>query len=275
MSGEVESPGGRFISITTQAGAVEIETVRIGGTDPQAPLIVFLHEGLGSVSMWRQFPATLCMQLGWQGLMYSRPGYGRSTPCARDAIWSPDYMHDEALRVLPEVLSALDIDGERQPVWLLGHSDGGSIALIHAAHASARLAGAVVLAPHILVEALSVRSIELARKSFLDGSLRTRLARHHRDPEATFMRWNRTWLSAAFRAWSIEDEIAAIRCPLLAVQGLEDPYGTLEQIHGIARRVPGTRVVEIAACGHSPHRDHPARLIDEVAGFVRAQPGSH
>ena len=258
----------RMVSIATGAGEVQIETVLLGASDPGQPMVVFLHEGLGSVSMWRDFPAAVCERLGCRALVYSRPGYGQSTPCARDAVWSPDYMHTEALQVLPAVLSALAIDGRDHPVWLLGHSDGGSIALIHAAQAADRLAGAILLAPHILVEALSVHSIELARDAFLNGSLRQGLARHHIDAEATFMRWNRTWLSAAFRSWSIEEEIAGIRCPLLAVQGVEDPYGTLEQVYGIARRVPGTKVVELPHCGHSPHRDQPGRLLDELAAFM-------
>lgn len=257
-----------MVSLPTGAGEVQIETVLLGAPDRGLPVVVFLHEGLGSVSMWRDFPAVVCERLGCRALVYSRPGYGQSTPCARDAIWSPDYMHTEALQVLPALLEALAIDGRAQPVWLLGHSDGGSIALIHAAHSETPLAGAIVLAPHILVEDLSVRSIELARDAFMNGSLKARLARHHIDAEATFMRWNRTWLSTAFRSWSIEEEITGIRCPLLAVQGLQDPYGTLEQVYGIARRVPDTRVVELADCGHSPHRDQTEQLLDEFAAFM-------
>ena len=257
-----------MVSLPTGAGEVQIETVLLGAPDQGLPVVVFLHEGLGSVSMWRDFPAVVCERLGCRALVYSRAGYGQSTPCARDAIWSPDYMHTEALQVLPALLEALAIDGRDQPVWLLGHSDGGSIALIHAAHSETPLAGAILLAPHILVEDLSVRSIELARDAFMNGPLKARLARHHIDAEATFLRWNRTWLSTAFRSWSIEEEITGIRCPLLAVQGLQDPYGTLEQVYGIARRVPDTRVVELADCGHSPHRDQTEQLLDEFAAFM-------
>ncbi len=268
MSAGRPDPERRMVSINAGAGEVQIETVLLGAPDQGLPVVVFLHEGLGSVSMWRDFPAVVCERLGCRALVYSRPGYGQSTPCARDAIWSPDYLHTEALQVLPAVLAALAIDGRDQPVWLLGHSDGGSIALIHAAHAADRLAGAILLAPHILVEEISVRSIALARDAFVTGSLKARLARHHIDAEATFMRWNRTWLSTAFRSWSIEKEIAGIRCPLLAVQGIQDPYGTLEQVYGIARRVPDTRVVELADCGHSPHRDQTEQLLDELAAFM-------
>ena len=268
MSAGRPDPERRMVSINAGAGEVQIETVLLGVPDQGLPVVVFLHEGLGSISMWRDFPAVVCERLGCRALVYSRPGYGKSTPCARDAIWSPDYMHTEALQVLPALLEALAIDGRAQPVWLLGHSDGGSIALIHAAHSETQLAGAILLAPHILVEDLSVRSIELARDAFMNGSLKAGLARHHIDAEAAFMRWNRTWLSTAFRSWSIEKEIAGIRCPLLAVQGLQDPYGTLEQVYGIARRVPDTRVVELADCGHSPHRDQTEQLLDEFAAFM-------
>lgn len=258
-----------FVTVDIGTGPVQIEVARIEPAGAaSSPLIVFLHEGLGSVSMWRDFPTILCQRLACRGLVYSRPGYGRSTPCSRDQIWSPDYMHEAALQSLPAVLRAVGVHPEREAVWLLGHSDGGSIALIHAAHASHGLAGAILLAPHIMVEDLTLRSIEQAREAFEQGSLAASLARHHLDAQATFMRWNRTWLSAAFRSWSVEEEITAIRCPLLAVQGIQDPYGSLEQVFGIARRVPGTRVVEIDHCGHSPHRDQPDRLIAEVAAFM-------
>ncbi len=268
MSAGRPDPERRMVSIHTGAGEAQIETVLLGASGRGRAVVVFLHEGLGSISMWRDFPAVVCERLGCRALVYSRPGYGQSTPCARDAIWSPDSLHTEALQVLPALLEALAIDSRDQPVWLLGHSDGGSIALIHAAHSETQLAGAILLAPHILVEDLSVRSIELARDAFMNGSLKAGLARHHIDAAATFMRWNRTWLSTAFRSWSIEKEIAGIRCPLLAVQGLQDPYGTLEQVYGIARRVPGTRVVELPDCGHSPHRDQPEQLLDELAAFM-------
>jgi len=229
----------------------------------QQPLIVFLHEGLGSLSMWRDFPARLCAAVGARGLVWSRPGYGRSTPRAADERWLPDFMHQQAHEVLPALLRAL---GVAAPPWLFGHSDGGSIALLHAARFP--VAGAVVLAPHIQVEDVSVASIQQARVAYQTTDLRQRLARHHDDPDSAFWGWNDVWLSPAFRGWSIEDEISAVTCPLLAVQGLDDEYGTLEQIRGIARRVPQTQLLELADCGHSPHRDQPERLIQAVSSFV-------
>ncbi len=230
----------------------------------QQSLIVFLHEGLGSLSMWRDFPARLCAAVGARGLVWSRPGYGRSTPRAADKRWLPDFMHQQAHEVLPALLRAL---GVTAPPWLFGHSDGGSIALLYASRFP--VAGAVVLAPHILVEDISVASIQQARIAYQTTDLRQRLARHHDDPDSAFWGWNDVWLGPAFRGWSIESEIRAITCPLLAVQGLDDEYGTLEQIRGIARRVPQTQLLELADCGHSPHRDQPEALVAATAAFMR------
>ncbi len=238
-----------------------------------APLIVFLHEGLGSISMWRDFPDRLCAAAGARGLVYSRPGYGRSTPRAAEEAWDTDFMHRQAHEVLPALLRALGIDATRAKPWLFGHSDGGSIALLYAARFPEALAGAIVLAPHIMVEDLSVASIEKAREAYLTTDLRARLAKHHDDPDSAFWGWNGIWLHPPFREWSIEDEIASIRCPLLAMQGVDDEYGTLEQIRGIARRVPQTALVEIPDCRHSPHRDAPDAVIRHATTFIHAHPG--
>jgi pimeloyl-ACP methyl ester carboxylesterase len=240
----------------------------LGSADPRLPLIVFLHEGLGSLSMWRDFPQALCAAVGCRGLVYSRPGYGRSTPRAPDEAWGLDFMHRQAREVLPALLAALHIDTAAQPPWLFGHSDGGSIALLYAAIFPGRVAGAVLLAPHILVEDLSLTSIAQARQAYLDTDLRGKLARHHDDPDSAFWGWNDIWLHPPFRHWSIVDEICAITCPLLAMQGVDDQYGTLEQINGIARRVPGTELRALADCGHSPHRDQPEAVIAAAAAFI-------
>jgi pimeloyl-ACP methyl ester carboxylesterase len=222
--------------------------------------------------MWRDFPLRLCEAVGARGLVYSRPGYGRSTPRAAEEAWDLDFMHRQAHEVLPAFLDAVGVDAARERPWLFGHSDGGSITLLYAARFAEALAGAVVLAPHILVEDLSVASIEKARTAYETTDLRQRLARHHDDPDSAFYGWNRIWLHPPFRHWSIEDEIVAIRCPLLAVQGLDDEYGTLEQIRGIARRVPQTQLLELPACGHSPHRDQPEALIGAVRDWMGAVP---
>ncbi|MDH4062544.1 MAG: alpha/beta hydrolase [Aquincola sp.] len=255
-----------FVEIAWAGRSVRIEHAWIDRRRRDAPLVVFLHEGLGSLSMWRDFPGRLCAAAGTRGLVYSRPGYGRSTPRTAEEAWGLDFMHRQAHEVLPALLEALHID---EPVWLFGHSDGGSIALLHAARFTDRVAGAVVLAPHILVEDLSVASIAKARDAYRDTDLRARLARYHDDPDSAFWGWNDIWLHPPFKQWSIEREIETIACPLLALQGIDDEYGTLEQIRGIARRLPKTRLLELPDCGHSPHRDQPERVISAVVAFLQ------
>ncbi|MDQ3060247.1 MAG: alpha/beta hydrolase [Pseudomonadota bacterium] len=258
-----------FIDIAWAGRPVRIEHQWLNRDKENAPLIVFLHEGLGSLSMWRDFPQRLCEATGCRGLVYSRPGYGSSTPRAAAEAWGLDFMHRQAQEVLPAFLQAVGIDAEKDKPWLLGHSDGGSIALLYAASFPQQLAGAVVLAPHILVEDLSVSSIAKARTAYLETNLRQRLARHHDDPDSAFWGWNDIWLHPDFKHWSIEEDITAITCPLLAVQGVDDEYGTLAQIRGIARRLAQTRLLELADCGHSPHRDQPDTLITAITAFIQ------
>jgi pimeloyl-ACP methyl ester carboxylesterase len=259
-----------FIDIHWGDRPVRIEHAWLGRERADAPLVVFLHEGLGSLSMWKDFPQRLCDAASCRGLVYSRPGYGRSTPRDAGEAWDIDFMHRQAHEVLPALLAALGIDTSAQPPWLFGHSDGGSIALLHAARFPERVAGVVVLAPHILVEDLSVDSIAKTREAYLSTDLKSRLARYHDDPDSAFWGWNDIWLHPPFREWSIEDEIATITAPLLAIQGIGDEYGTLEQIRGIARRVPHTRLLELEDCGHSPHRDQPERVIAATVAFMDA-----
>jgi pimeloyl-ACP methyl ester carboxylesterase len=260
-----------FVEITWHERHVRIELQRVVPADARAdaPLMVFLHEGLGSVAMWRDFPQRLCDAAGVHGLVYSRPGYGRSTPRARDDHWDVDFMHRQAHEVLPALLGALHIDGTR-PLWLLGHSDGGSIALLHAARHPDQASGVVVMAPHVSVERKAIASIAGARANYLHNDLKQRLARYHDDVDSAFWGWNDIWLHQPFMRWNIEDEIADITCPLLALQGIDDEYGTLDQIHAIARRLPHAQLVELPQCGHSPQRDQPERVITEVTRFVHA-----
>ncbi len=238
-----------------------------------APLLVFLHEGLGSISMWRDFPQRLCSAGGYRGLVYSRPGYGRSSPRPRDVRWSPRFMHEQAYDVLPDLLTAIGIDAERERPWLFGHSDGASIALLHAGRYPSRVRGAIVLAPHLFVEELSVDSIAKVRQAYGQPGLRDKLARHHADVDSAFWGWNDVWLDADFRDWNIEKEVAAIRCPLLALQGVDDEYGTMAQVDRIAELVPGSERLKLDACGHSPHRDQPARVIEASTRFIARHPG--
>jgi pimeloyl-ACP methyl ester carboxylesterase len=260
---------GGFAEIDWASRRVRIEYRWIAPERRERPLVVFLHEGLGSTAMWKDFPQRLCEAARCRGLVYSRPGYGRSTPRAAEEAWDLDFMHRQAHEVLPALLDALGIDCEAGPPWLFGHSDGGSIALLLAARHPGRVAGLIVVAPHIMVEDLSIESIEKARTAYLETDLRQRLAKYHDDPDSAFWGWNAIWLHPPFREWSIEDEIGTIRCPLLAVQGLDDEYGTLEQIRGIARRLPQTQTLELADCGHSPHRDQPERLLAAAAEFIQ------
>lgn len=260
----------QFAGVRWRGREVRLELRWIAPERASAPLMVFLHEGLGSVSMWRDFPERLCAAAGCRGLVYSRPGYGRSTPRDAGERWRPDFMHRQAHEVLPALFESLGIDTAADRPWLFGHSDGGTIALLYAARFPARCAGAVVLAPHILTEALSLASIRRARDEYVDGDLRPRLARHHDDPDSAFFGWNDIWLDPDFVSWSIEAELAPIACPLLAIQGLDDEYGTLEQVRGIARRVPQTRLLELPGCGHSPQRDQPAAVIEATVALVAA-----
>jgi len=252
----------QFTAVTWGGRPVRIEYQWVGQGKTTC---VFLHEGLGSLAMWRDFPARLCEALGMRGLVYSRPAYGKSTPRAAGERWNTDFMHRQAHEVLPALLDAL---GVRDPVWLYGHSDGGSIALLFAARFPGRVAGLIVAAPHIFVEDLSVSSIEQTRLAYLETDLRDKLARYHDDVDSAFWGWNDIWLHPPFREWSIEREIAGLRMPLLAVQGVDDEYGTMEQIRGIARQVPLAKLIEIPECGHSPHRDQPDALIRTAVEFV-------
>lgn len=258
-----------FIGLDWDRRHVDIEYQWVGSDDKAAPLMIFLHEGLGSLAMWKDFPERLSLALEFRGLVYSRPGYGQSTARASDESWGCDFMQRQATELLPALLDALEIDAQTQPPWLFGHSDGGSIALLYAATFPERVAGLCLLSPHILVEDLSISSIERARRAYLETDLKSKLGRYHADPDSAFWGWNDIWLNPAFRDWRIGSELDAIRCPLLAVQGIDDEYGTLAQIRGIARRIAQTRVVELPDCGHSPHRDQPDRLIEITSRHIR------
>ena len=249
------------------------------GSDAAQPPLVFLHEGLGSVAMWRDWPASLCAATGRAGWMYSRQGYGQSDPvpdvrgpsrqdaqARRSGRLLPDYMHREALDVLPRLLERL---GVTQPV-LVGHSDGGTIALLYAA--AHPVAACVVQAPHVMVEDISVRAIAEARDAFTTTPLRERLARYHADADGAFWQWNDVWLSEAFRSFDIRGEIRSIRAPLLAIQGLDDQYGTLAQIHDIQAAVPHAELLTLPDCGHSPFKDQPDAVNAAIADFLQRHP---
>ena len=248
---------------------LEVQRITTAAGGQAAPL-VFLHEGLGSVAMWRDWPARLCEATGRGGIVYSRRGYGASDPVpdVRGAgRLRPDYMHREAYEVLPALLRTL---GVATPPVLVGHSDGGSIALLHASRY--KVAALVVMAPHVVVEDVSVRSIEQAREAFLANGLRERLARFHADVDVAFWQWNDAWLDPAFRAFDIRAECRLIQAPVLAIQGEDDAYGTLRQIEEIAPTAGAFEMQVLAACGHSPHRDQAEAVTARIAAFLAGQP---
>ena len=245
-----------------------IEYAHVGVRDTSAPLLIFLHEGLGSVAMWRDFPSKLCAASGARGVVYSRPGYGKSSPRPHDKKWGVDFMHAQARNVLPAFFAAIGIDTARDKPWLFGHSDGGSIALIHAASFAQNVSGVIVAAPHIFVEEIAVTSIAQTRQTYLHTDLRAKLSRHHDDVDSAFWGWNDIWLNPAFRSWNIEALLPHITCPLLAIQGVGDEYGTMAQIDGIARAVPHAKLVKLENCGHSPHRDQADAVIAAVKNFI-------
>ncbi len=256
-----------IVHIEAMSRALDIEYTYVGSDAPYRPMIVFLHEGLGSVAMWRDFPNELCSAIGHRGLVYSRPGYGRSTPRGPDERWDIDFMQAQAREVLPALLRALNV---MSPPWLFGHSDGGSIALIRAAMCPDAISGVIALAPHLFVEDVSVDSIAKTRAAYLTTSLKSKLARFHDDVDSAFWGWNDIWLDPAFRGWNIEALLPEITCPVLAIQGIDDEYGTMAQIDRIAAAVPHAQLLKLEHCGHSPHRDQAIAVIDAVQGFVAA-----
>ena len=237
------------------------------GPEPgDAPTLVFLHEGLGSIAGWRDFPARLAEASGCGALVWSRRGYGGSDPAPRP--WPVEFMHREARAALPAVLDRLAV---REAV-LVGHSDGASIALIRGGDAGAtpRVRGLLLEAPHVFVEDVCVRQIERAARAYSEGDLRRSLSRVHADADATFAGWSGVWLDPAFRAWNIVESLPRVAVPVLAIQGSDDPYGTLRQVETIAAR-GGTfvEVLVLSGCGHAPHRERPERTLASMASFLR------
>ena len=253
-----------FLNINSQ----QLEVRRIEGSAALAP-IVFLHEGLGSVSLWAQrgldWPLAVCQATGRAGVVYSRRGYGQSSPAAAGRnVLPPDYMHQEAWDVLPVLLAQLGI---QSPV-LLGHSDGATIALLYASRH--RVAACIAVAPHVVVEGVAVKAICQAKEAFESGDLKQRLAKHHADADGAFWQWNDVWLSEGFASFDIRPECSHITAPLLLVQGLNDEYGTMLQLDEIAKAAPHAQQLRLADCGHSPHRDQPQLCVEGVANFLRA-----
>jgi pimeloyl-ACP methyl ester carboxylesterase len=238
-----------------------LEIVRWSVPQPAGPSIVMLHEGLGSVALWKDVPQRIAERTGHEVIVYSRYGHGRSQALAsaRDL----DYMHREGERVLPALLAALSLS---RPI-LLGHSDGASIAIIYAGTHPHDVSALILEAPHVFVEDLTVASIALAKTTFETSDLEAKLARYHDDAGGTFRGWNDIWLDPRFRAWNIESYLGTIAAPVLLVQGTEDEYGTPAQLEAIAARTDA-RITLLERCGHSPHRDRAEATLNAIADFV-------
>ena len=250
-----------------QAGGHRLEYKWIGPAPDVAPTIVFLHEGLGCVEMWRDFPEQVVQLTGYGALVYSRAGYGNSDPI--ELPRSVDFMHDEALDVLPQVLEELNI----RDTILFGHSDGGSIALILAGSGKVRnIRGLVLEAPHVFVESISIESIVRAKENYVHGSLRENLQKYHgENVECAFRGWNDVWLNPEFGSWNIESYLPGIKVPVLVIQGEQDQYGTLRQVITINDLCTApVEILILGRCGHSPHRDQPRAVLRKVGEFLKA-----
>ncbi len=242
-----------------------IEYRWVGPRPGDAPTLVFLHEGLGCVAMWRDFPDRAADATGWGVLVYSRWGYGGSD--RRPLPWPIDHMEQEGMHALPLLIDALDVGDH--VLW--GHSDGASVALVNAGHRrDPRLRGVISVAAHVFGgEEVGVRSIADAARRFEHGELRSRLARHHADVDGAFHGWADTWLAPGFAGWSIERFLAGIEVPTLVVQGEEDQYGTLDQVRRIEAGITAPRTtLVLPACGHHPHLERPEEALQATVRFV-------
>ena len=241
-----------------------LEVRRLGPPPGRTPTIVFLHEGLGSAGLWRDYPDRVCEAVGAGGLVYSRRGYGASDPA--ELPRSVDFMHREAWDALPRLLDAAGVEAP----LLYGHSDGASIALLFAAHFPDRTRALVLEAPHAFVEEVTVESIARLERAYADTDLRDRLARWHHRPDPTVLGWTRAWLDPAFRGWDLRGELAGVHAPILVLQGEEDEYGTWAQVEAVVEGVSGpARAVRLSDCGHAPNRDRPGEARAEAVRFLR------
>lgn len=244
-------------------GGLTVETWLCGPPPEAAPTIVFLHDGLGSAPLWRDFPEIVSARTGCGALVFSRLGYGASTP---GLLPRPvDYMEREAEGLLPEIIAAAGLN----KFFLLGHSDGGSIALLYAiANPAPGLMGVITLAAHVFCEEITLSSIRLAKAEYEGGGLRNKLKRHHGpNVDNAFLGWSGMWLDPAFANWDFRSELRNITVPVLGIQGDQDEYGSHLQVEAIGGSPMG-RALLLCGCGHTPQRDKPAETVDAIAGFV-------
>lgn len=251
----------RFVEVCGQ----RLEYADIPAHQVHRPPLIFMHEGLGSVAMWRDFPARVAAATGCRTIVYSRHGHGRSSPFP--APHTVRFMHEEALQVMPALRQALGLE---RPV-LIGHSTGASMSLIHAGADQWPVAGVVAMAPLCFVEEFNLDSIRAAKDVFRNTDMKHKMARYHDDPEAVFWSWNNIWLDPAFKSWSIEDYLPGVRCPVLAILGEDDEYSTRLQIDAILKHAvnaPNVEYLKLADCRHSPHRDQPETLLASLTQFI-------
>jgi pimeloyl-ACP methyl ester carboxylesterase len=239
-----------------------LDTLWISPAQPGRPTIVMLHEGLGSIALWKDFPEHVAQGTGCGVFLYSRYGHGHSERLAEKR--TVNYLHHEAKIVLPALLAETGI---QRPI-LFGHSDGAAIALIYAGTYPNSPRALILEAPHEFVEELAVKSIAAAKVAFETTDLAHKLGRYHDHVDATFWGWNDIWLDPDFRAWNIESYLDSVHCPVLVIQGEDDEYGTVAQIVAIQARIPAAQVLLLRHCGHSPHRDQQGATLDRVAEFV-------
>jgi pimeloyl-ACP methyl ester carboxylesterase len=270
-SGVIPEPSGiHFRNIAS----TRLEILDLAARQPGLPELLLLHEGLGSVSMWRDFPAALATATGCRVVAYSRAGFGRSSP--RTTPYTPRFMHEEAFDTIPALRESLGI---ARPV-LIGHSTGASMALVHGGSDRRDVAGIVAMAPLVTLEPSNLESIREAREAYATTDWRAKLARHHDDVDAVFHGWNDTWLDPAFQGWSISADVAGVRAPILAILGEDDPYSTPRQLEAVAANALLSELVELMTlpgCGHAPHRERPEVVVPAIARFVdsvSARPGA-
>ena len=244
------------------AGGKHLETVFYPAGGPGSTSIALLHEGLGSVSLWRDFPEKVASATGSSLLAYSRYGHGKSDRLLEKR--QVGFMHHEAQTVLPEVLHHFSIEN---PI-LLGHSDGASISLIYAGTHPGRIRALILEAPHVFVEEFGLRSTVAIRTLYESTDLRQKLARYHDHVDEMFRGWNDIWLAPEFRTWNIEEFLPRITCPILVIQGEKDEYGTIAHVESIQRHNPATQALILPGCGHSPHRERPAETLRAITEFI-------
>ena len=265
MSSDMHDGGVEFADIQWRNSPLRLEYQWVGARRSEHPVVVFLHEGLGSIALWKDFPKQFCLRsrLDGTGVLALRLRSVHPQAGTKRSGRSASCMSRRIRCCRPCSLIWASASPGCSAI-----ATARSIALLYASRFSEQLSGVVVAAPHILVEDLTIASIRVAREVYLTQDLRTKLGRYHADPDSAFWGWNDIWLDPAFRAWNIENDLSTISCPVLAIQGEDDEYGTLEQIYGIQRKIPATRIVVLPQCGHSPHRDQPEALSQEVAQFI-------